>query len=690
MSSKSFPIGMENATDFILRTYRFCQPYQWAREVLMNAIEAHAKKVEFGVEWQSVTKEGVYRHMICDDGDGMSAEQLKKYFTNIQSSGKAVMQEMNENDRVIHTNFGIGCRISLLPWNGAGVVYISYQNGIGSMIRMYYDIEEKAYSISSWEFNDEIATVIDPMSVEWEEDEIDWSLVAPKWVRDHGTCIILMGNDSKTDTYMQSEKGYTSNLTRYINTRFFNLDNIQVSVKEFNYGKANRDEWPRCEKEFNEKLQKYNTTRGNTRICHGAKYYITEAKVIAPKIGKLKTADTFYLEDGKLKISWYLWEGARPVCHGYALESGFIAVMYKGELYNFNSHISNFRNFGIIDKEIQNRLTIIIEPQIHTQETDWGVFPDQSRSNLFFTGNGKKSIELPMEYWGLLFIKNMPEEIVNTIKELHKDRDSDDLIAGNEALLKRILDKYGNRFADSIHVIDYSNKSKIKKDPTDEEVPVNQKSTGLIDSSQEGESFLNGVSKGSSEGKGSDTGEKKTGVAIDGSQQIWRRIRVKKAKSTGDSTPSIEIKIKKDMPIIVPVGKNDMQHEVNICFYKDEHRFEDGHMGSAVFFNEESPIIQETAEFHQKQHNVMYSNAIKKDVLSAYRQVALCKVSHVMKLFKVLNKDQVIKEYLSEQALTSALMGFISEDSLISPRLGKYGSKNKSTVPENDFTAVEP
>src|SRR5215469_7568819 len=58
------------------RGYREGTKFQWVRETTINAIEAGATKIEFGVEWQAVATKGVYRRMIADNGKGMSPEEI--------------------------------------------------------------------------------------------------------------------------------------------------------------------------------------------------------------------------------------------------------------------------------------------------------------------------------------------------------------------------------------------------------------------------------------------------------------------------------------------------------------------------------------------------------------------------------------------------------------------------------------
>ena len=73
-------IQITGASIFVNRMFEACGRFQWAREFLKNSLEAGAKRVEFGIEWQAVAKAGVYRRTIIDDGIGMDADELLKFF----------------------------------------------------------------------------------------------------------------------------------------------------------------------------------------------------------------------------------------------------------------------------------------------------------------------------------------------------------------------------------------------------------------------------------------------------------------------------------------------------------------------------------------------------------------------------------------------------------------------------------
>ena len=100
-------------------------------ENAINAIEAGATRLEFTVEWQGVEKHGVYRRLIADNGSGMDKDQLQEFFNTFGGGGKPIGSE--------HENFGIGAKVTLLPWNHLGVVVISWQDGEANMIRIRRD-----------------------------------------------------------------------------------------------------------------------------------------------------------------------------------------------------------------------------------------------------------------------------------------------------------------------------------------------------------------------------------------------------------------------------------------------------------------------------------------------------------------------------------------------------------------------
>src|SRR5438105_2163100 len=152
-------IKITGASDFTNRMFEACGGYQWAREFLKNSLEAGATRVEFGIEWQAVEKEGVYRRVIADNGCGMTRDELMLFFSTLGEGKKKIGG--------IHDNFGVGAKIASLPWNPEGVAVISYKNGHASMIQMQLDEDGAEYELTEFETEEGITHVIDPTAVEW-------------------------------------------------------------------------------------------------------------------------------------------------------------------------------------------------------------------------------------------------------------------------------------------------------------------------------------------------------------------------------------------------------------------------------------------------------------------------------------------------------------------------------------------
>jgi hypothetical protein len=122
------PITTDRVSPFIDRAYRESSAHQWVRETVVNANEAGATLIQYAIEWQGVKNMGVYRRMIADDGCGMTEDELRRFFSTFGGGGKAIGDA--------HENFGVGSKTSLLPWNQAGLIVISWKDGVASMIQI--------------------------------------------------------------------------------------------------------------------------------------------------------------------------------------------------------------------------------------------------------------------------------------------------------------------------------------------------------------------------------------------------------------------------------------------------------------------------------------------------------------------------------------------------------------------------
>ena len=334
-SSRILPMRTAGTEHLIERTYREGGKFQWVRETYQNACEADAKRIEFGIEWQAVESQGVYRRLIADDGKGMTAEQLVEFFNTFGGGGKPIGG--------LHENFGVGCKTSLLPWNRYGVVVISWVDGDASMIWIQRDEETGEYGLKLVEAYDPDTDEpsIESVCVPYEDSEhgCDWSLIKPDWISDHGTVIVLLGNDPVDDTVLgdpNRDEGDIKGISAYLNRRLWDLPkDCEVYVDELRT--QDRAKWPTSEDlaHGRQPAAGYDP-RTNRRQILGAHYFIEYPDLRSDK-GKLADEGTVRLPES-VEVDWFLWEGNRPRVDSYAAISGYIGTLYKNELYDVTAH----------------------------------------------------------------------------------------------------------------------------------------------------------------------------------------------------------------------------------------------------------------------------------------------------------------------------------------------------------------
>src|SRR6476659_1458732 len=129
--SGNTPLQFLGVSSLLEREYRNSPAYQCGRELARNGIEAGATVIQFGPEWQGVQATGTYRMQYADDGKGMTKEELRDYMLTLGKGSKVVGGP--------HDNYALGSRMTLLPWNPAGVVVISVRDDQAYMVKMMFD-----------------------------------------------------------------------------------------------------------------------------------------------------------------------------------------------------------------------------------------------------------------------------------------------------------------------------------------------------------------------------------------------------------------------------------------------------------------------------------------------------------------------------------------------------------------------
>lgn len=600
------------------RMFEACGKFQWAREFLKNALEANADKIEFGIEWQAVRQLGTYRRTVIDNGEGMSSEELLDFFSTLGTGSKKIGG--------IHDNFGVGAKIAALPWNSNGLVVISHKQSKASMIWIILDEASGEYELVAFETPDGNKTyVADPNQVKT-EDGIHWGVIAPNWVKEHGTVVVLLGSDAYPDTLLgnpSSGEDDLKGLTVYLNTRFWDLTKVDVTVVELRSNKKNQ--WPQSADE------KDDARRPNNRKIRGARHYLLEQQA---KNGKLSSTDIALLAEDRVIVEWYLWEGERPEIHTYAKEGGYIAVRYNDELFQLTSSKVNFRHFGIIESAVQTNLTLILEPQ-HYKEGGllWGIHPDQSRNNIIFTGNGERGAQIPLVDWGMEFASKMPEPIHDAIR---KARGGMTGSINDEDYRKRLQDRFGKRWT-----------MKMLVEMTTG-IDKNSATTGA-----KVESFFKKEKTDETTTRGVNPKKQKKAIAI-----------------AGVGGNAIEQDVPADVPRYEFAHADDFEEPWHLALYAPTHT-----EGPTVFINIDSPILQESVEYHLKQYPDVYAEEVSETVRRVFGELASCKIAHSQMLKKHIPEQDIDRDYRNEKALTISLMGLLAEESVIAHRLKRLGQR---------------
>ena len=620
-------VRIEGASNFVNRMFEACGNYQWAREFLKNSLEAGATKVEFGIEWQAVERLGIYRRTVCDNGFGMTRDELIEFFSTLGVGSKVIGG--------IHENFGVGAKIAALPWNPDGLVVISFKDGEASMIKIVLNPETNDYELVEFDTPDGVTCVLDPTDPRIEWGEINWGEVAPDWALEHGTVVVLLGSEKYPDTVLgnaaaneQDIKG----LSVYLNTRFWDLTSVEVRVTELRSDKKNS--WPQSREDSD------NARRPNNRQIMGASHFI---EYPSAKSGELSASGVVMLDDNRVIAEWYLWSGDRPAIHSYAKKNGYIAVRYKDELFEVTAQRNDYRQFGVVESRVRQNLTIILEPRLYDKHAaPWGVHPDQSRNRLIFTGGGEKGVSVPMSDWGVEFSDAMPEEIRAAIKSARSESAG---TLNDDEYRKRLQDRFGARW-------------RIKKS-----VVIGPRSEGK----PEGQA-----------GK-----EQVTTTDRDGEPKPFRSRSKRKLGKTsetvrfvsrdGNGSETAERDVVVDIPKYRFGGKDDFDHDWHLAAWSPNDPD-----GPTVVLNQDAPVLLEAIKYHQDQYPDVYAEEVMQTVMDVFGEIAVAKIAHSQKLTARISEQELDAEYRSEKALTIALMGLLAEETVISQRLGKFGRKKSA------------
>lgn len=383
-------MGIDRAGSLVDLLYGNAAPTQYIRELIQNGLDAEANYIDLGIDIVAVESGGPKRLRYRDNGHGMDLHELRAYFNHLSASSGPLDP---------HGNYGIGAKISLLPWNHGGVEVMSWKNGpeSGAAIKMVW--EKGEYGLQVFELEDEDG------DASYETVYAADDSYCPHWVSDptspyytgSGTIVICHGPTGGEDTFFgpPGHQFPDTFLATHLNTRYFNFGARSIVI--------------RCWEETG--------LTGDWRTAHGSAHFLQQ---------NAEEAGAVSLPDGTI-VRWVILKRNRDFTRMRHSQTGFVGALYQDErtraveIYNHSKAggdtFHRMRLFGITEAKVQKRLVLLAEPP--RANGIIGVRPNAARSSLDYTGSDDRS--LPWAKWGPDFEDRLPEPIKALLEEARNE-----------------------------------------------------------------------------------------------------------------------------------------------------------------------------------------------------------------------------------------------------------------------------
>lgn len=388
----TLPMQVANMTFLVNKLGEDCAPLQYIRELTQNATEGICQlddgsgQIIWDVDWTTYDLlDGVYKLSCIDTGTGMTGPEMVKYINELSSS----IREQSPTG-----NFGVGAKISAAPRNPHGLVYMSWKNGVGHMIHLWYDPEEKVYGLKRWPKNNgEFWTIV--------SDDLK-----PKDIKDHGTVVVLLGN-SDDDNTVEPPPGTPMRsrwILRYLNTRYFRFpEGIVVKAREG---------W---------ELPRSDTRHNFLRVVEGQGAWLDK---------NCQSSGDVILSGAK--AHWWIIRPEIDKDSGHVAPGGHTAALYQNELYELQTGragIAKLQAFGVIFGT--DRVVLYVEPDTDHRP----VIANTARTQLLV-----ESEPLDWAGWAAEFREQMPDELVQLQEEIGAQAGEKDHRKAISERLKQIKD----------------------------------------------------------------------------------------------------------------------------------------------------------------------------------------------------------------------------------------------------------
>lgn len=392
------PIENRNTSFMLDRLGEDCAPLQFLRELTQNALEAIQRlpdkkgEVVWDVDWNTYTLTEQFKLCIIDNGLGMDGEEMIKYINALSSSANVLSNT---------GNYGVGAKIAAAPRNRAGLIYLSWKDGVGYMVHLWRDPANGNYGLRQ-------LNLPDGGTGYWSCVQDD---VKPSLIDKHGTMVVLLGNEADADTLTPPDGTPSPSrwVTRYLNTRYFRFpEGITVKARE-------GWQFPRA-----------NTDSNILRKLTGQKTYLD---LHAESSGKVELTGA--------SARWWILreEDALTQNSGSVASSGHVAALYQDELYEIvtgRQGVARLQSFGIIFGH--QRVVIYVEPHPGVGRR---LTSNTARTQLLVSGE-----PLPWTDWAGEFRENLPVEISDLVDKVAAAASGSDHKQTIKERLKAIIDLF--------------------------------------------------------------------------------------------------------------------------------------------------------------------------------------------------------------------------------------------------------
>lgn len=397
-ATRTLPMTVHNTGFMLDRLGKDCSPLQFLRELTQNSIEAIEEapeghgEVVWDVDWNRWELTGIYKLACIDTGVGMTGEEMLRYINMLSSSTHVQSHE---------ANYGVGAKVAAATRNHAGLIYVSWKDGVGSMIHLWRDPATGQYGLRQFERKDGTFS-------HWVKVE---DSIKPEQIEDHGTMVILLGNGMDENTMLAPKEAASPSrwVARYLNTRYFTFpEGVMVRARE---GWEN----PRS-----------NTDTNVLRSITGQKEYLDK-----------HASSSSTVELSSANARWWVLKDEKALTQnsGFVASSGHMAALYQDELYELVSAragTARLQLFGVIFG--YNRVVIYVEPRNGREHE---LVSNTARTHLLMDGE-----PLPWADWAAEFRDKMPEAIKDLMEEVTAGSTSGNHKQSIKDRLKQIRDLF--------------------------------------------------------------------------------------------------------------------------------------------------------------------------------------------------------------------------------------------------------